>query len=240
MRFLSEPRTAAPTKCPYLPDRAFVQDYFFADGLSSREFSALLAVGWRRFGTFFFRPACPECSQCIPIRIDARSLVPTRSQRRAIVRGRDIRMAAVEPRATDEAWRVYSEHSRAQFGRDVDRDDFEKTFFEDAVPAFQTEYRLDGELIAVGFLDAGSDGMSSAYFSFHPGWARYSLGTLSVFRESSFVLESGGRWYYLGYWVPGSPSMDYKVRFAPHELLDADTGLWIPSKDHPAARPGTG
>ncbi len=169
MRFLSDLRTADPVDCPYLPNRSFIQEYFFADSLSHREFSRLLAAGWRRFGNFFFRPNCPGCVRCIPIRVDVRSLSPTRSQRRIITRGRDVRMEAVEPRPSDEAWLVYSEHSLSQFGKGTDREDFERTFFDKAVPAFQTEYRLDGNLIALGFLDAGDEGMSSAYFSFRAG-----------------------------------------------------------------------
>lgn len=227
MRFLSNLRTAPPVDCPYLPDRFFIQEYFFAEGLSPHEFAQLLAAGWRRFGRFFFRPNCPGCRQCFPLRVDVRALTPSRSQRRIIAGARNVRMEVVKPRPTDEVWRVYSEHSRGQFGKEADRDEFERTFFENAVPAYQTEYRLDGELIALGFLDAGDEGMSSAYFSFRPGWSKLSLGSLSVFRESAFVLENGGRWYYLGYWVPGCLSMEYKARFGPHELLDWNTGEWV-------------
>ena len=234
MRMLAEPRRAAPVDCPYLPDRAFVQDYFFADGLDEAEFGVLLDAGWRRFGNFFFRPACPGCRLCIPLRLDAANLAPTRSQRRVLSRGRDVVMDAVPPNPTDEAWEVYRAHSEGQFGRRVHRAEFERTFFDQSVPSVQTEYRLDGILIGLGFLDLAADGASSVYFSFHPDWAKYSPGTLSVLMESAWIRRKGLRWYYLGYWVPGCDSMEYKARFVPHELLDWKTGAWVVPHLHPA------
>jgi arginine-tRNA-protein transferase len=233
MRLLSEPDTAAPVECPYLPDRSFVQNYFFAAELDSHEFGVLLNAGWRRFGNYFFRPSCPGCSLCIPLRIDARNLSPSASQRRVIRRGEAIIMDTVRPAATDEAWQVYKRHSAGQFGRDVNRADFETTFFHPAVPAIQTEYRLDGRLIALGFLDIADEGMSSVYFAFDPGWAEYSTGILSVFRESELVRAGGGRWYYLGYWVPGCASMDYKARYLPHQLYDWELKEWVIPEEHP-------
>jgi arginine-tRNA-protein transferase len=235
MKMLSELRRAEAVDCPYLPDRDFVQDYFFATGLDEHEYGVLLSAGWRRFGTFFFRPACPGCRQCIPLRVDAEALEPSHSQRRVLRRGRDIRMEAVPPRASDEAWRVYEAHSLSQFGNKPHRDGFERTFFDAAAPALQTEYRLNGELLGLGFLDVGDSGFSSAYFAFDPAFARYSPGTLSVLMESSLTKRNHRRWYYLGYWVPGSSSMDYKSRFNPHQLYDWESERWLPAGEHPAA-----
>jgi len=226
MKLLTEPATAAPVDCPYLPDRAFVQDYFFATELDEHEFDILLENGWRRFGQFFFRPRCPGCRSCIPLRIDTEKLQPTRSQRRVLAKGKEIQVRAVPPSPSDEAWRVYRNHSKGQFGRDVTRENFESTFFDHAVPAYQSEYRLDGRLIALGFLDIAESGYSSAYFAFDPDWAEFSPGVLSVFRESDFVRRAGGRWYYLGYWISGCRSMEYKARFSPHQILDWTTGEW--------------
>jgi arginine-tRNA-protein transferase len=228
MKLLTEPASGVPVNCPYLPDRLFVQDYFFAMNLDEYEYAVLLSTGWRRFGKYFFRPSCPGCSQCIPIRVDARGLTASRSQRRVISRGKNIVMDVVAPGATDETWRVYRNHSAGQFGREESREHFEETFFDtSAVPSLQTEYRLDGYLIALGFLDQSDDGMSSVYFAFDPEWARYSPGTLSVFRESELVRQAGKRWYYMGYWVPGSRSMEYKARFAPHQLYDRKSETWV-------------
>ncbi len=234
MRLLTEPAIAAPVECPYLPERSFIQSYFFATELDSYEFGVLLNAGWRRFGKFFFRPSCQGCSMCIPIRIDTEVLSPGKSQRRVISRGKNIRMEAVEPVASDEAWRVYRDHSASQFGREVKRGDFERTFFDQAVPALQTEYRLDDTLIALGFLDISDDGMSSVYFAFDPEWSRYSTGILSVFREAELARMSGKHWYYLGYWVPGCRSMDYKARYVPHQLYDWDLQDWVSPQEHSA------
>ncbi len=231
MRMLSEPAAAAPVDCPYLPDRTFVQIYFFATDLDEYEYEVLLASGWRRFGTFFFQPSCPGCRQCIPIRVDVNRLQPTRSQRRVLGRGREIVLDAAPTDCRDEVWEVYRAHSRSQFAREVNRADFETTFFEDAVPALQTEYRLDGRLVGLGFLDVGIEGFSSVYFSFHPEASSYSLGTLSVLRESELARLNGKKWYYLGYWVPGCDTMEYKAKFRPFQLLDWDTGEWRDSEE---------
>ena len=226
MRLLTDPAVAPPVDCPYLPDRDFVQEYFFAADLDEADMQVLIGSGWRHFGHFFFRPRCPECRLCTPIRVDSHRLEPTRSQKRILRRGAGIEMTVVEPRATDEVWEVYRRHSWKQFGREPDREEFQKTFLTLAAPTLQTEYRVAGELAGVGFIDLTADGVSSIYFSFHPDWARCSLGYLSVFRESAYARSRDLRWYYLGYWVPGCPTMDYKKKFVPHQLYDWTLKKW--------------
>ena len=236
MKMLSEPDTAAAVECPYLPECIFVQDYFFARDLDEHEYGVLLNAGWRRFGKYFFRPNCPGCRKCIPIRIDVWALTPTGSQRRVISRGKNIRMEAVTPAASDEAWRVYRNHSAGQFGRESNRKDFEQTFYDNVVPSLQTEYRLEDKLIALGFLDISDEGMSSVYFAFDPEWAKYSSGILSVFREAELVRLSGKRWYYMGYWVPECQSMDYKANYISHQLYDWEIKQWVPAEEHPSVK----
>ncbi len=224
---LSGLRKAAPVECPYLPDRLFIQDYFFASHLDPHEISVILAAGWRRFGSFFFRPSCSNCRECVPLRVDVEGLVPSRSQRRVISRGRNIQMEAVSPRLNDDVWRVYESHSRLRFNREVSRDDFEQAFYGSCPFGLQTEYRLEGELIALGFLDVGEDALNSIYFAFDPRWSRYSPGVLSVFREAQLAGSEGLRWYYIGYWVRDSHSMSYKNNYYPHQIYDWESGSWL-------------
>ncbi|OHD12738.1 MAG: hypothetical protein A2Z96_06520 [Spirochaetes bacterium GWB1_48_6] len=99
-------------------------------------------------------------------------------------------------------------------------------FFHPGVPAFMTTYRLEGKLIALGFLDESDQGLSSVYFIYGDSYQSRSLGTYSVLRECALVKEMGLAYYYLGYWVPGNSRMEYKHRFRPRELYKWNENLW--------------
>jgi len=225
--------TSSPVECPYLPERQFVQNYFFASDVNETEMSILLASGWRRFGNYFFRANCPSCSLCIPVRVDAAELKPSKSQRRVLRRGAGIRMSAGKPVYSEELWKVYLSHQTGQFGKKPDKDDFINNLLNGNSPDILTEYRIGEELIGFGLLDSAHDGLSSVYFSFNPEWGRYSPGVLSVFRESLLTVSQGKRWYYLGYWVPGSRTMEYKAAFKPHQLYEWESGRWVDAEKHP-------
>lgn len=213
-------------ECPYLPGRTFVQHHFFGDQGSLDETALLQGAGWRRFGLFFFRPRCPGCQACRPVRIDAGGLTLTPSQRRVWTKNADVEFRVAPLEFRDEYYAVYENHSRVRFGKESDPEDFRESFFTAAVPAFVTEYRVDGRLAGLGFCDEGVDGLSSVYFVFHEDFADRSLGTYSVLRECVLAAERGRRWYYLGYWVDGNATMAYKGRFEPRQTLDWATGEW--------------
>lgn len=226
MRVDGPPRDAAPVECPYLPDRRFVQRHFFGIETDSEETAGLQAAGWRRFGAFFFRPHCPGCRACQPVRIDAPALVLSPSQRKVWHKNSDVVMTVAPLEYRPEYYEVYEDHSRVRFGKDPDPEDFRETFFQPSVPAFVTEYRIGGRLAGLGFCDEGADGLSSVYFVFHSDFADRSLGTYSVLRECALAADRGRRWYYLGYWVDGNATMAYKGRFQPRQVMDWETGEW--------------
>jgi len=80
-------------------------------------------------------------------------------------------------------------------------------------------YSVKGKLVGVSWLDYLPNSLSSVYFAFEPEEAKRSLGTFSVLKEIEIARMSGREFYYLGFYVPGSPKMSYKGRFKPHELL---------------------
>ncbi|HHC30236.1 MAG TPA: arginyltransferase, partial [Rhodobacterales bacterium] len=59
-----------------------------------------------------------------------------------------------------------------------------------------------------------------------------SLGTYIILDHIRLAAEAGLEYVYLGYWVPGSPKMDYKARFSALEVYAG--GEWVALED-PAA-----
>jgi leucyl-tRNA---protein transferase len=223
---LQEPRLAPSVSCPYLEGQTFVQEYFFATQLNEVEFDYYLTRGWRRFGIYFFRPRCSGCQACVPIRIDVEKLQLTSSQKRAVKKNRNTRVELKPLAFSEELFQIYSRHS-LKFGEEErDRDSFRDSYFQNAVPAFQTEYILEGKTGAVGFLDVGSSGLSSVYYAYDPPFSSYSLGTFSVIKECELTRNAGLKWYYLGYYIADCPRMVYKGRFLPRQLYNWEKECW--------------
>ena len=226
MRLLRAPSLSSSTACPYLEGREFVQEYFFARDMTLEDMGVLIQAGWRRFGNFFFQPRCPQCQSCVPVRVDVGALMHTKGAKRLLRKGQHITMELHSPRCTDEVWEVYAAHSKFRFGKEPEREDFEQSFFSQEAPSLQSEYRLHGTLLGVGFLDLVPDGASSAYFAYNQEGSQYSLGSFSVYRECEAIKEAGGHWYYLGYKVMGCSAMEYKGRFLPQQEMNWATGAW--------------
>jgi arginine-tRNA-protein transferase len=80
-------------------------------------------------------------------------------------------------------------------------------------------YRVEDRLVGLGWIDILPEGLSTVYFAFDPEESQRSLGTFSIMTEIKIAASLGKQWYYLGFYVPGSPKMDYKANFRPHQLL---------------------
>jgi len=224
---------------------------FSASALDPSVYETLLAEGWRRSGSTFYRDVCAGCRLCVPIRLDSSSFSPSRSQRRAARLNADVSVEAVAPTFSEERYRLYRAYLGARHRPEGDGlpphgEDFERASYEAFLlgsPLFDSvgedasrivEYRDGaGTLLATGYVDVLPGGLSSVYFAFDPAESRRSLGTWSVLRELDLARELGKRYYYLGFWVPGSPKMDYKASFRPFERAHA--GAWVPERDRAEA-----
>jgi arginine-tRNA-protein transferase len=63
------------------------------------------------------------------------------------------------------------------------------------------------------------DGLSLVYSFYDPDLARRSLGSFIVLDNLIQAAMNELPHVYLGYWVPGSEKMTYKLRFSPLEIL---------------------
>ena len=132
---------------------------------------------------------------------------------------------------TDENFRLYEKYSKLRHGspEQGDRSAFRSLFSYSS--SALTEYRTDeGSLVALGFVDILPDGISSVYFAFDPEFKCRSLGYLSVVLEAKLARELGKKWYYLGFWVPGSEKMDYKADFTPFQIAPIPGSPWIDAR----------
>ena len=223
---IKEKKRARPVKCPYLPDRMFTQEYFLGYSIGKDEFSSLLTSGWRKFGFYFFRPACPGCGKCIPVRVIADKYVPTKSQRRVLKKNINTEILITSNTFSEERYQIFKKHSSVRFDQKTVREKYIQDFCISAAPSFIMEYRSGGRLFGTGFIDYSDDSLSSVYFAFDPDYSRLSPGILSCMAEIKTAAALGKKYYYPGYYVEGNSSMDYKIRFSPYEMYSWDEKSW--------------
>ena len=104
------------------------------------------------------------------------------------------------------------------------------------------EYRLPsegrgpGELVACALVDALADGLSLVYSFYEPKLGRRSLGSFIILDHIVQAGLHGIPYVYLGYWVQGSPKMDYKARFRPIEVLNGQSWVVLSERERQAGR----
>ncbi len=220
------PEPSPPIPCPYLPERELTYEQFFAGEVQPRELDWLLARGWRKFGNFFFRPACQGCRDCHPLRLRVTDFQPSKSQRRVLRKGAHIRFELGPLRYRPEYFDLYARHSQVRLRQPADLEDFLVHLHTPSCPTLLGHYYLEDKLVGLSYLDIGETSLSSVYFVFDPDVANLSLGILSILREISLAHRLGRGYYYLGFAVPGCSRMAYKERFRPFQTYCWETHTW--------------
>jgi arginine-tRNA-protein transferase len=214
--------------CPYLEGRTSRLEVLSGEQ-SEGFYESLLAEGWRRSGTLFYRNVCEDCSQCIPLRRLSSASCPPRGKR-LFRANADLEVSLNGTCFDMERFSLYSNYMTLRHGESGDLAESYSALIASPLSRF-VDYRLPtGRLIALGFVDLATRSLSSAYFAFGAEESRRSLGSFSVYAETDLAGSLGKEYYYLGFWVPGSPKMRYKADFHPFELLlDGASGhrFWV-------------
>jgi arginyl-tRNA---protein transferase len=87
-------------------------------------------------------------------------------------------------------------------------------------------YRLDGVLVALGVVDLLPNAVSTVYFMYHESIHTWSPGKLSALREIALAVESGRRWYMMGFYIHACRKMRYKGDFHPQYIQDPESYTW--------------
>ncbi len=218
-----------PHPCGYLEGRearmAFVPPELAVD---RSLYTLLVANGFRRSGELVYRPHCPGCEACVPVRIPVRWFRPNRSQRRVARRNAHLTATVLPPVFRAEHYRLYTRYLDARhadgemagaspedFMRFLGNQRWEGTRF--------VEFRADETLLAVAVVDELEDGLSAVYTFYEPSAEHLSLGTWAILWMVAEAGRRGQAHVYLGFWVRDCPKMAYKSGFRPLERL-ADGG----------------
>jgi arginine-tRNA-protein transferase len=199
-----------------------------ARGLERAELETRLSRGDRRQGLFLYRPACPGCVACEPIRLDLQSFRPNRSQRRALARGdAELTMDLGEPVADQERVALYNRHKALRglsAGQgEVDVRSYREFLAMTCCDTLEIRYRLGGKLVGVAIADRSSEALSAVYCYYDPSYERLGIGTYSILKQLELCGSWGLRYLYLGLYIADSVHMRYKARFSPHQrLLDGE------------------
>lgn len=218
----------APHVCPYLPGRVARDRGLWAERMPAAVYERFMNAGFRRSGKLLYQPVCGGCRSCRPIRVPVSTFRPSKSQRRCANRNADLTVMIGAPRVSGEKFNLYRRYVTGWHGREDVEDSlaFESFLYDSPLDSLEFEYRdAAGTLLAVGICDPCPTALSSVYFYFDPAHRRRGLGTFGALYEIAFAARANTPYYYLGYWVEGCRTMQYKHDFRPYELLDGD-GVW--------------
>ena len=221
-----------PHPCSYLPEQRAAT--LFADPvvpMNNGLYSALLANGFRRSGEYLYRPQCPACRACVPVRVAIDSFRPNRNQRRTWLHNQYLEVRPVAPAFTMDHYSLYRRYVSARHPGGAMEDLTPEQFINFLAARWANtvfyEFRRGIDLVAVAAVDRIDDALSAVYTFFDPDKERSSLGRYAVLYEIAQAKAEGLRWLYLGYWIDACGKMRYKAEFQPLEYYC--NGSWTPS-----------
>ena len=223
--------TTSPLSCPYLDsevERRIVTELAGADANTLH--NALSKSGFRRSHFMAYAPVCPNCSACIPVRVDVENFKFSKSWRRLANKYAGLSADQCEPIATQEQFILFETYQKKRhFDGDMasmDFFDYRSMIEETPVETSVVEFRDDGKLVSALLMDILDDGLSAVYSYFHTDDIYNGLGNFMVLWTIKKAQEIGLPYVYLGYLIKDCRKMSYKERYGP--LEGCFDGVWTP------------
>jgi len=214
--------------CAYLPGRP--SRTLFLDPQARRDplfYQYLLANGFRRSGDHVYRPHCPNCSACVPVRIPALQFRARRSQRRCWKRNAHDLTVLRKPAEFDaEHYRLYQRYTAARHEEggmaEADENRYMEFLGTSWCESLFVEFRQGGRLMAVAVTDVMPGALSAVYTFFDPDLSAFSPGVLAILWQIREAQRLRIPHLYLGYWIGESDKMRYKQEYRPLEAWTGD------------------
>ncbi|MFV0643525.1 MAG: arginyltransferase [Sphingomonadaceae bacterium] len=232
-----------PSPCPYIEGRSERKVFTELKGVHADELNeALGRIGFRRSQTVAYRPSCAGCNACVSVRVVAKEFVASSTQRRNLRRNSDLVATECRPWATPEQFELLQKYLGVRHPgggmAGMDEIDYADMVEHTPVSTSVIEYREQsegdqpGRLVGVCLCDHQNDGLSMIYSFYDPHHAlRSGLGNYIILDHIRRAANEGLPYVYLGYWVEGSDSMHYKIRYRPMERLAREGWERIPAEE---------
>ena len=226
---------SGPLPCPYLPGQ--IERKLFTrltdDVSANMEINGMLTrAGFRRSHDIAYRPACPSCNACVPVRVPVRLFTPSRNLKRIAARNRDLRVEISSAEPTDELYNLFIAYQRARHA-DSDMAHMTAADFGQMLQEGAVETRLyglrdpSGVLLGCVIADPVGDGLSAVYSFYTPDTPQRSLGTQLILSLIDEMHRERQSFVYLGYWIEAARKMAYKKRFQPLQALGPQGWDWL-------------
>ncbi len=218
--------------CPYVAGREEAKLAVDISGAGAQDRNNVLSrAGFRRSHGVCYIPACPDCDECVSVRIPVADFQPSKKMRKVLRLNKAAEIFFVPNIATVEQFDLFSAYL---LNRHAESDMTEmyyeeyRAMIEDAcVDSSIMEVREGAKLQAAMLVDVLDDGLSAVYSFFNPEQGRRSLGTFMILKLIEEARKIGLPYVYLGYWIKSVSNMAYKVKFQPLEYFVG--GVWTRS-----------
>jgi arginine-tRNA-protein transferase len=224
--------TTLETSCVYLKDKRMQMSYKYIKDCSLSLSSKLTKRGWRRFGHYYSKPNCIDCDECKSIRIDVDNFHFSKSARRVIKKNEDTDIIIRKPTISKEHLTLYEKyHKYMQETKNWEYYPLNNESYADLYAkgfstfGYEILYIRDKKLVGVDIVDFLRDGISSIYFYYDPSFREYSLGKYSIYKQIEFAKKRELKWIYIGYSVKNCPSLNYKEKYKPYQVLQNSPSL---------------
>lgn len=213
--------------CAYLDNAKQTTQYKIIDNCSIDNCESLIQRGWRRFGNMFFRPICADCQSCESLKIDVENYVFSKSERRVQRKNTHTKMHIQQPTLTQEHLELFEKyhnfmkHKRGWKHESATPRHYYMSFVHGHGDfGYEVLYYVEDKLVGVDLIDILPNGISSIYFYYDPDFTQFSLGTYSMLQQVQMAKDNKLPWIYMGYYVEGCQSLEYKSRYKPYHVLE--------------------
>ena len=218
--------------CPYIAGREESKLAVDISGAFASDWNNLLSrAGFRRSHSVCYIPACPNCSECISVRIPVAEFQPSKKMRKVLRINENAKIAFTPNIATTEQFDLFAAYLLCRHAEsDMTQMYYEeyRAMIEDAnVDSVLMEVRENATLQAAMLVDVLDDGLSAVYSFFDPKQRRRSLGTFMILKLIEEARKIGLLYVYPGYWIKSVSNMAYKAKFQPLEYFV--NGMWTRS-----------